>query len=562
MLKILLFAVILLALPQPARADYPTRPKLILTIVIDQFRADYLTRFKPRFLPASGKEGSVGGFRYLMDDGAYFPFGEYGILECMTGPGHATILTGAYPYQMGIPINTWADAETGQPQYCVGDPASPLVGAADAKKAARGASPRFLLASTVGDELKSSGLPSRVVTLALKDRAAVLLGGHRADLAFWFDTASFRWVSSRYYLRDGKLPDWLTKLGDESAALKGQPQTWELHEKGSGLSETSRSSPYTGIGAGFPHHTDGKNPELALMFPLSTDLTETAAERAFDALKLGRGPAPDLLALSFSAHDLLGHHFGPNSREMEEETVLEDRAIAKLLNHIRKAMPGGLRDVLIAFTADHGIAPYPPMARDWGFDAGVIDNDAIMAAVNARLNDRFGKPDHDRPWVLASWEQNIWLNHEAINDKQIDPDKLFAEIRGALSGTPGILRVFTRQDYERRRLPPGLWEKQIENTYIPGRSGDVMLILQPYYAQKDETAEINHVTGYAYDRTVPIAISWKSGSAGHGVRPGTYASRAAVVDIAPTLSYLSGVLPPSMSEGRVLSEIVVGSPSP
>ena len=157
MRKTLTLALLLIASPYARAAEYPTRPKLVLTIVVDQFRADYLTRFAPRFLPAKQKDGSVGGYRYLMDDGAYFPFGEYGILECMTGPGNATILTGAYPYQMGIPLNGWADPETGKFQYCVADPAAPMIGMADATKAARGASPRNLRSTTFGDELKNAG---------------------------------------------------------------------------------------------------------------------------------------------------------------------------------------------------------------------------------------------------------------------------------------------------------------------------------------------------------------------------------------------------------------------
>ena len=158
------------------------------------------------------------------------------------------------------------------------------------------------------------------------------------------------------------------------------------------------------------------------------------------------------------------------------------------------------------------------------------------------------------------WELNLWLNHQAMAEKQIDPVKLFAEVRGALDRVPGIERVFTRWDYEMHRLPPGLWQKQIEHTYLPGRSGDVVIIPQPFYSQKDETAEVNHVTGYSYDRSVPIVMSWEAGATDHGIRAGTYATHANVVDIAPTLSFLAGVLPPAMSEGRVLNEIVVGSP--
>jgi hypothetical protein len=187
--------------------SFLSRPKLTLVLVIDQFRADYLTRFASRFLPSSGKNGEVGGFKYLMSKGAYFPQAKYDVLENMTCPGHATILTGSYPYLSGIVLNEWYDRSLGRMIYCVDDGDSPLVGS-DLKGAESGVSPKNLVGTTVGDELKNSGRPSKIISIALKDRAAILLGGHRADLAVWL-SSNYRWVSSRYYVKDKELPRWI-----------------------------------------------------------------------------------------------------------------------------------------------------------------------------------------------------------------------------------------------------------------------------------------------------------------------------------------------------------------
>jgi hypothetical protein len=188
-------------------AQYRKRPKLVLVLVIDQFRADYLTRFESRFLPAE-KGGTVGGFQYLMSKGAYFPFGQYDLLQNMTGPGHATILTGAYPYLSGISLNYWFDSTKNEKVYCAQDDGSKTIEVVP-PSANVGTSPKNLLGTTVGDELKNAGFPSRVFSVALKDRAAIFMGGHRADAAFWFDSGLYQWASSQFYFPKGKLPDWI-----------------------------------------------------------------------------------------------------------------------------------------------------------------------------------------------------------------------------------------------------------------------------------------------------------------------------------------------------------------
>ncbi len=486
------------------------RPKLVVVLVIDQFRADYLTRFQAKLIPEKKPNGDVGGFSYLMAKGAYFPSAEYGMLQNMTGPGHATILTGSYPYQSGIPINKWFDKAKNAAVYCVEDASSPLVGPPNPEKET-GMSPKNLVGTTVGDELKNAGYTSRVVSVSLKDRAAILMGGHRADAVFWFDKSRFQWVSSRFYLPNGKLPAWTQKLNAEIKIPASH-----------------------------------KEKEEALNGPTGSSLTISIALQAITEFKLGSGKNTDLLAVSFSSHDFAGHAFGPNSAEMEAMTLDEDKQISGFLNYLRKKIPGGLENVTVVLTADHGIAPLPDYAKQNKLFAGRIDEKTLSSTLNGLLENKFGPPSAGR-WVVAVGELNIFLNRALIAEKSVEPKVVEDTVRRyLLANEEGVAFVFTQTDYQTRILPPGLLEQQILRTYIPGKSGDVVIIQKPFFIGGDDPAA--HMSGYSYDRTVPLVI------AGPHIRSGIYAA-GRVIDLAPTLSFLLGTIPPALSEGRVLDEI-------
>ncbi len=515
-------------------ASFGKRPKLVLVLVIDQFRADYLTRFRSRFVPATGTAGEVGGFNYLMSRGAYYPFAQYDIMQSQTGPGHATILSGSYPYQSGIPLNYWWENGKGE-TYCTGDADAPIVGVpADSKS--QGMSPRNFRTDTVGDELKNAGYPSKVVTIAIKDRAAILMGGHRADLALWFDSKAFHWVSSKYYLPDAKLPNWVTGLNEGIKASQGKEYEWKSAGPGTGL---------TLGGDKFARSTQVGGKE-SLSFPYGLELTELAAESALQAMKLGAGSATDLLAVSFSSHDYMAHAYGPNTRELEEMTVQEDRQIARLLNVIRRRLPGGLKDVVIALTADHGGPPSPAYLKTVKMPSDYMSEDQFKSAVQARLNEKFGKPGGKGDWISFVDSLNFWLSPEALADRKVAPADAEAEAKSVLLAQRGVAQVFTRADFIARKLPQGVFERQIMKTFFAARSADITVIPRPFYMNDEDP--VGHQTGYVYDRTVPLIL------AGARLKPGVYSERAEIVDLAPTLAFLLGVLPPATSEGRVLSE--------
>jgi len=514
-------------------------PKLVVVLVIDQFRADFLSRFKKRFLPAQSNDGTVGGFNYLMEQGAYFPQAEYNVLQAMTAPGHATIVTGAYAYRHGVPLNSWFNSEKGEREYCVQNSDYQLVGAKNTKSAYSGTAPAALMGPTLGDAVKNAGHRSRVVTVAIKNRAAILMGGYRADLAVWLEEKSFRWVTSSYYVKDGKLPGWLAAQNSAIQKRMGEEIRWSADGEGSGLSD---DGPKGGFVRRFKFGSFD-----SIRSPLHADLTVDVALSAVKHYGLGGGDSPDILAVSFSGHDFLGHLLGPNRREMEELTVAEDRTIARFLNGLNKMVPGGLGSIVLAFTGDHGIPPSSSYLKERRVPAGYVDHKEMIAYLNKRLNSQF-KNAPSRGWVRYATNFNFYLDHSAVAAAGHDREALERALKAALISRPEFNYVMTRSEHSRGVYPPGLYGEQAVHSYFPGRSGDVVAIPRPFFI-KGGTSKASHLSGYTYDRMVPLIL------AGPTIRPGIYSSRAEIVDLAPTLAWMLGVVPPALTEGRVLSEI-------
>ncbi len=507
-MKLALFFALLSLTPHVSQAALPVggikqKPKLVLLLAIDQFRADYLTRFTSKFLPPKTATGH-GGFRMLMEKGAYFPFAQYGVLQAMTGPGHAAMLSGSHPYQMGIPLNEWFDVETNEEVYCAGDKSVALVPASDVLS---GTSPKNMRGDTVGDALKNTGYSSKVVSIALKDRAAIFMGGHRADLALWFESKSFQWVSSRHYLPEGKLPGWVTEVNAQVAKQPNQTKGFLA--------------------------TAGGN-----------DLTLALALKAITEMKLGHSAHPDLLALSLSSHDYMGHDHGPNSPLMEAMTISEDKLVASLFNVLEKKIPGGMKNVLVVLTADHGVAPHPDLLKP-KVAAGYVDLEKVHVDLEAVLKEKWGSPAGEK-WIPYVEDFNFWIDPKSVEKHGVAAEAVQSEIKSWLLKQTWVSYVFTQAEFTARRLPAGKLEKQILATYFPGRSGQVVAIPRPYFMQKGSV--VTHVTGYPYDSSVPLIFM------GPGVKAGTH-SGGEVIDIAPTLSFMLGVVAPALSEGRVLSEL-------
>lgn len=470
------------------------RPKIVVVIVIDQFRADYLTRYEAKFLPA-GSDAEPGGFRYLLEKGAYFPFAEYDVLQNMTCPGHAMILTGTRPATNGITLNDWYDRKEKKIAYCVAD-------------TQYGLSPRNLLTTTVGDELKNVNVEAKTVAVALKDRAAILLGGRSANGVAWFDGKKKEWVSSGYYEKSGTA--WLSKFNESVApAIKALT-----------IKEFMRST-------------------------TAATMTVDAALAAADAFSLGTDGVPDLLAVSFSSHDYLGHQVGPNSPLMLDMTLAEDKEISRLIGVLGKKV-GGVDNLLIALTADHGVAPLIEVSKAAKIDAGGFEYSPLNKKLNAALSKAFGPPK-SKNWIAAGQSLHIYFDESSLKEKKVSAKQAEAIGKAVLLKEPGVFGVLSRSDFLDGSYRNGPLAAEVTRSYLPETGGDLVILPRPYFIELDGYPG-NHNTNWAYDRTVPLLI------AGSKVRPGVY-SGGKVIDLAPTLSFFLGTLPPATNEGRVLSEI-------
>lgn len=493
-------AVAVGSLPVAAVAE---PPRLTVVVVVDQMRPDYLTRLYDRYLPAKAKDGSPGGFRWLLDGGAFFPQAAHDTLNALTGPGHATVMTGAAPARHGVVLNRWWDREKRRTAYCVADDRYPGVGSTPVR-ASRAGSPAHLLGTTVGDEVKLAGHDARVVSLSIKDRAAILLGGHSADLAVWFDVDGFQWATTTFYAPSGELPEWVR---DVNRRLVTPPS---LHV----LAETA-----------------------------GVDMTIDLAIAAVDALALG-SKRRDMLLVSLTPLDYLGHEKGPGHPDLDRLLLDHDRALARLFSHLDRAVPGGLAEVLVALTADHGAPPADATLAGLRVPFGRVDEAELLRGVEAKLKETVGPPPRGHRHVLHLEDFHLWLDPEALPGVRFE--KAMDEAARFFASRPEFDGAVTRRDVEAGRLPAGPAGDAVRASWRAGRSGDVVALPKAYRSATGDV--VIHMTHHVYDRMVPLLLR------GRFVRPGVHATPAKVVDLAPTLAFLLGVVPPALSEGRILHE--------
>lgn len=546
------------------------RPRLVVLISIDQFRGDYLTRFADLFLPAeTGAE--VGGFRWLMERGAWYADAHHDHLPLYTGPGHSVLLTGAPPYESGIVGNSWFDRELdgGRRRYCVEDPASPLVGVEGGGAAAGrrpGISPVTLRVDTVGDELKmATGGRARVWGLAMKDRAAVLMAGHLADGALWFDEESGRWISSRWYRPDGTLPAWVAAWNASRPADAWFGKEWRLSVPAAALARlwtprgTWAAEP-PGFGSGFPHRLPSTPPgkpgadyySAFATTPYGNDFVFATARELVGHEQLGRHDTPDLLAINLSSNDYIGHAFGPDSPEVLDATVRTDRQLADFFGFLAGAVPGGLGRVVVAVTADHGVAPLPSAAAEARLPAGTYDEGALRTAAESALAAAYGPG----PWVKALVETYLYLDLAALEAHGIARDEAEETAAAALAAQPGIYAAYPRSRVLEGRLPRTAIAAAVERSFHPRAAGDVVIVPDPFWTPGSGTPlGTTHGSPYAYDTFVPLLL------AGPGIRPGRVTARVSTLDLAPTLADILGILPPAGSEGRILPGAGLGLPA-
>jgi predicted AlkP superfamily pyrophosphatase or phosphodiesterase len=544
---------------QKAVAANQTRPRLVLLIVVDQFRYDYLERFGDLFV--------ADGIKRLMRDGASWTEANYDHMPTYTAPGHATLMTGAWPAETGIVGNDWPDRDAGKMVSSVSDTTATLI---DGEEGEVASSPRRLMASTLGDELRlKTNDRSKVIGISVKDRSAILPAGRHANAAYWFSTRSGRMVSSNYYFN--QLPAWVRSFNDARPADKFFGARWErLLPEAEYLKRAGADSPaWENIGNvkgdtnSFPHTVTGgatvANADFygALDYtPFSNDLLLSFAEAAITNEKLGADDDTDVLTLSFSANDYVGHRFGPYSQELTDITLRVDRSIAALLDFVNARV--GLQNTLVVFTADHGVAPIPEHANALGLSGGRIRSDDVLRAmrlgISARYNPKNQQPDPTADYVQKFGDRegfyngNLYLNPVALKRDGVNREEIERVACDAALTVPGISRCFTRTQLEREGIPSAdAVARRVVHGFYSRRSGDAIVLYEPFKYLGD-FIPATHGSPYSYDTHVPILMM------GSGIAPGRYPQAATPADIAPTLASILGVQAPSNAVGRILIE--------
>jgi hypothetical protein len=509
--------VLLILTPAAWASAYNARPKLVVIIVIDQFRADYLERYRDQF--------GEGGFRFFLDRGAYFTDCYYDYANTRTGPGHATLFSGSYTSGHGIVANEWWDPLKKKRVSSVQDDAAKLVGITST---APGVSPHNLLSDTLGDELKlATGGKARVFALSLKDRAAVLPAGFSGDGAYWIDAKSGAWITSTYYRPE--LPDWARNFNSSHRTDKYWNREWKDSD-GNMLGSTAPRKGKDGSPAGFY--------EVIGSTPFANDYQFEFAKELVLYEKLGAGPATDLLSISLSANDILGHEFGPDSPQMRSMAVELDRQLAEFITFLGHQV--GLANIWMALSADHGVAPQPEFAKTLRLPAANLSTEGLRKQLNSLLSKKNAKA---ADYVLDIDYPMIWLNEEAFaGHKETDSEA----DAGEAMRQAGFQGYFTKSQLARGETPQTEMGRRYAHSYSAYGSWYVMGIPAPFHV--GTLSGTGHGSPFSYDTHVPLAFY------GLAFQPGVYRTHAEPVDLAVTLASLLGINAPTHATGRVLTE--------
>lgn len=538
------------------------RPRLVLLIAVDQFRYDYIERFGDLF--------AANGLRRLMREGASWTHSNYDHMPTYTAPGHGTMMTGAWPAETGIVGNEWPDRATGKKVSSVSDTTEKLLGGKPDDPAA---SPRRLLTSTLGDELRLvTNDRSKVIGISIKDRSAILPAGRNANAAYWFNPPSGNMVSSTYYFDE--LPAWVTNFNNARHADKYFGAKWDrlLPESEYSKRAGPDSPPWeivtsAGDTNAFPHTITGgaKTPGSTFYWaldysPFANDLLVSFTQQAIINEQLGQDDDTDVLTVSLSANDYVGHRYGPYSQEVMDVTLRVDRQIGTLLDFVQTRI--GLANTLVAFTSDHGVAPIPEHTAAIGLGGQRIKTAEIMTAVRAAISARYNptnkSPDPTADYIYKFEDYgvmrdgfvngNIYFNYTALARDGVKLDEIAQVVGAAALKIPGIARYFTRAQLLRGATSiTDPIERRALHGFHPARSGDLVLIAEPFKYLGD-TIAATHGTPYSYDTHVPTMLM------GFGITPGRYYEAASPADIAPTLCALLGLTVPASATGRVLVE--------
>jgi len=519
-------------------------PKLVVGIVIDQMRAEYLNRFYDQF----GDQG----FKRLMNEGFNCRNVYYNYVPTVTAAGHTSIYAGTTPCSHGIIANEWYNRQLKRSIYCVDDTSERMVGVEGSKK---GSSPRNLLCTNLSDELKiSTNQKAKVIGISLKDRAAILPAGHMANGAYWLDLKSGNFVTSTFYMK--KLPDWVIAFNNEKKANSylDNPWTLLLPESAYPLS-IADDNKYEGYWKGkdkpvFPYNLKElapQNPpyfEVLYASPFGNSLLTDFAIETLKKEELGKGTYPDLLAISYSSTDAVGHKFGPLSKEINDIYLRLDQDIARLLSALDELVGKG--NYAVFLTADHGMSENPQYLIDQKVPAGTIDNTALTKEASQFMNKLYGNGE----WIEFLINGQFYFNRELMKEKKINITEAQNQLASFLRDKDAISHVYTATQLYEQEFTRDI-SLLVQNGFYYKRSGDVAFVTEPGWTDVNTAT---HGAGYNYDTHVPLL--WF----GFGICKGESFSRYNITDIAPSVSALLSIKLPSDSKGNPIKEIFSEQP--
>lgn len=519
----------------------PAKPKLIVGIIIDQMRYDYLYKYENKY--------GANGFKKLMQQGFNCKNNHYNYVPTYTGPGHASVYTGTTPAIHGIIANDWYVRETDKMMYCAQDDNVETVGSSSKKVGKM--SPRNMLTTTVTDELKmANNMKSKTIGIALKDRGAILPAGHMANAAYWFDGATGNWVSSTFYMET--LPTWVDSFNAKKVYENYLSKPWEpllpIHQYTESLADDNA---YEGKLKGeerpvFPHDLPKLYKEqgagVIRYTPFGNSFTKDFAVTTIKAEQLGKREVTDFLAVSFSSPDYIGHNWGPHSIEIEDNYLRLDKDLADFISFLETWV--GKENLLIFLTADHGGANVPQYLIDHNAPAGIFKSDALVDTAMKYMKALYG----NERWILNYENEQFFLNRKLILDKRMNLREMQEKLAEFCLQYKGVSAVYTAHALSNtsfHHLPGEL----VQMGFHQKRSGDVALVLEPGWMEYSSTGT-THGTVYNYDTHVPLLwYGWK-------INHGETFQKTHITDIAPTISALLNIPFPNGCIGKPLVDLM------
>ncbi len=514
-----------------------SKPKIVIGIVVDQMRWDFLYRYQNRY--------SEKGFKKLLNNGfscenTFIPYSQ-----TITACGHASIYTGSVPAIHGIVGNNWWDKQNHRSAYCTEDKTVKGIGSTSSEGAM---SPRNMLTTTLADELRlSTNFQSKSIGIAIKDRGAILPAGHSANAAYWYDSKSGNFISSSYYMNE--IPAWVKAFNEQKLPDQYYDKGWKtLYPLESYTQSTADIKDYENKvfgkeATGFPYNLSsfkGKDYSKLCSTPHGNTITIEMAKAAIEAEKLGQGNVTDFLAISFSSTDYAGHAYGPNSIETEDMYLQLDLQLADFFSYLDNKY--GKENYLLFLTADHGIAHIPDFLKGNKIPAGSVSGN-YTTELNHNIKSKFGI---EKPF-LNSINYQITLNYAAVDSANIDRRVFANYIVQFLEQQEGITRVIDLANLTQTTLPEKL-KGLFTNSYYPARSGDLQLVMKPQYIHGGHSGA-SHGVWNPYDAHIPLI--WY----GWNIKPGQSNKEVYMTDIAPTIAAMLHIQMPSGCIGKVIEEV-------